>query len=219
MLERKLIITSDGSTSISVPELDESYHSVHGAIQESMHVFINTGLNSIDKENISIFEMGFGTGLNALLSLVNSRKKIVYQTIEAYPVEPDMVKALNYVNELKLSTEQVQQFDSMHQCSWGEEVEISESFQFTKQQVKLKEFQSNQNFDLVYFDAFSPDTQPGLWTAAIFQKLFSLMNAGGILTTYCAKGQVRRNMQAAGFTLERLPGPPGKREILRATKK
>lgn len=219
MLKRELIVTEDGSSSIFIPELDEIYHSSHGAVQESNHVFIKAGLKTLKKEEIAIFEMGFGTGLNALLTLLNATNKTInYHTIEAYPVEQEMVEKLNYIDQLKLDEEQKQSFFTMHQSKYGKQVKLNNNFNFLKEQVKLKDFKTTATFDLIYFDAFAPAIQPDLWTGEVFQQMYSMVNTNGILVTYCAKGQVRRNMQAAGFKVERLPGPPYKREILRATK-
>lgn len=219
-LKREIITTKDGSKTIYIPELNENYHSVNGAIQESMHIFIDRGLALFkEKEEVRIFEVGFGTGLNALLTHHTTRNKhIFYQSIEKYPLKPEEVLALDYPKLLPDSTQKALIFDTLHSAEWERKCKIGAGFELLKQQVELSSFQTTNKFDLVYFDAFAPEIQPDLWTVEVFDKMFSLLNKGGVLVTYCAKGQVRRNMQAAGFKVERLPGPPGKREILRAIK-
>jgi tRNA U34 5-methylaminomethyl-2-thiouridine-forming methyltransferase MnmC len=217
-LKREIIQTADGSSSVFIPELNENYHSIHGAVQESMHVFIEAGLNQVKKDTIRIFEMGYGTGLNFLLTFLNTQNKtIYYHGIEAFPLESKVVTQLNFIEELNLSKDQAEVFVRFH--SNENAFKIDKTFSVKKQQIKLHDFETNSHFDLIYFDAFAPEVQPGLWTLEVFQQMYKLLNPGGILTTYCAKGQVRRNMQYSGFEVERLPGPKGKREILRATKK
>jgi tRNA U34 5-methylaminomethyl-2-thiouridine-forming methyltransferase MnmC len=216
-MQRKIIQTADGSSSLYVPELNEHYHSTHGAIQESMHVFINTGFKQISQSNIKIFEMGYGTGLNFLLSYIHAQnKKLEYHCIEAYPLEKELVEQLNYTSELNLKEEDLLAFQAFHRIE--STVVLNDHFSVIKSNCILKDYMPPTLFDLIYFDAFSPDIQPELWSVEVFQKMFGMLNPGGILTTYCAKGIVRRAMQSSGFVVERLPGPPGKREILRATK-
>ena len=213
----KIVQTADGSSSVFIPEFDELYHSVHGAISESAHVFIDTGLKQITKSEINIFEMGYGTGLNFILSFLQSEnKKIEYHAIEAYPLDKDIIDQLNYPEQLKLSDEETAIFYNFHQLKGHKK--LSDNFSVIKTNCKLIDYKSIILFDLIYFDAFGPDAQPELWSMAVFQNLFDMMNPKGILTTYCAKGDIRRNMQASGFIVERLPGPPGKREMLRASK-
>ena len=219
MLKREVITTEDGSSSIAVPELDENYHSTHGALQESRHIFIGAGLNFLSKETVRIFEMGFGTGLNAILTYHHSEdKKIDYTTIEAYPVEYEMVKQLNYPEILMLDEKGAEVFYELHTILPDTKCVISKKFSFQKHFIKLSEFETDKKFDLIYFDAFAPEKQPKLWTLDVFKKMYNMLDKGGVLVTYCSKGQVRRNMIEAGFSAERLPGPPGKREILRAVK-
>jgi len=216
-LKREIIITSDGSTTIHLPDWNEQYHSKHGAIQEAYHVFIKNGLELQQKEAISILEIGFGTGLNCFITFLESDKKVNYVGIEAYPVIAEEVIKLNYVSELKAEKKQVV-FDKMHTLSWEEEHKITKNFNLTKRQQFFKDIDDKEQFDLVYFDAFGAEHQPDLWTEDIFKRMFEALNENGILVTYSAKGSVRRAMQAVGFIVERLPGPPGKREMLRATK-
>jgi tRNA U34 5-methylaminomethyl-2-thiouridine-forming methyltransferase MnmC len=223
-MQRKLIVTGDGSHSIEVPELGGTYHSIHGAIQESKHVFIEAGFNAPGRLErpgaLNIFEAGFGTGLNALLTMIESEKqnlKIYYETIELYPLMLEEAKQLNYCSVLEREDLQ-KNFELLHECAWAEEVVISTKFSFKKKKASLLNFETLGTFELIYFDAFDPNTQPELWTQEIFEKMFTILRPRGILTTYSSKGTVRRAMQAAGFVVEKLPGPPGKREIVRALK-
>jgi tRNA U34 5-methylaminomethyl-2-thiouridine-forming methyltransferase MnmC len=218
---RKIILTEDGSSTIFLPELNQNYHSIHGAMQESMHVFMKMGWNVVaeKQDEISVLEIGFGTGLNAFLvleeCLLDDSKKVTYSSIENYPLTLEDAKQLNYVqNDLKKEL-----FLRLHESEWNEEVKILDNFSLKKIQIKLEDFIPVENkYNLIFFDAFAPDFQPELWTEEIFRELFLSMKKDGILVTYCAKGQVRRNMIAAGFTVERLEGPPGKREMLRGRK-
>ncbi|MBE7691686.1 tRNA (5-methylaminomethyl-2-thiouridine)(34)-methyltransferase MnmD [Tenacibaculum finnmarkense] len=220
-MKREIIITSDGSTTIYLPDWDEQYHSKHGAIQEAYHVFIKSGLALQTKPAISILEIGFGTGLNSFITFLENKsegiKKVNYVGVEAYPVIAQEVAKLNYVAELKAEKHQAI-FDKMHGFSWDKKHEITPTFSLTKRQQFFKDIDDKAAFDLIYFDAFAAEHQPDLWTEAIFEKMFEALQENGILVTYCAKGSVRRAMQAVGFTVERLAGPPGKREMLRATK-
>lgn len=224
MKKREIRITEDGSTTLELMGRNEHFHSTHGAIQESMHIFIQNGLlqKAKEKGDIRIFEMGFGTGLNALLTLIESAKNnliIDYLTVEAYPVEKELVNQLNYSEHLKLEKEEKAFFQRLHTSSWNQKIEISATFHFEKQKIKLEEISlEDETFDLVYFDAFNPDLQPELWTEEIFRKIYLAMKLGGILMTYSAKGKVKRALKAAGFVLKALPGPIGKREITQAIK-
>lgn len=219
-MKREIIITSDGSTTIQIPEWNEQYHSVHGAIQESYHVFIKQGLESISKKEISILEIGFGTGLNGFITFLEAIKnnlKIEYVGVEGYPVIANEIEKLNYVSELKaLGFKEI--FTSFHTTSWEENHQITSNFSLLKRQQFFHEIKDENMFDLIYFDAFGARLQPELWTEDIFLKMFTALKSNGILVTYSAKGSVRRAMQAVGFEVERLPGPPGKREMLRAKK-
>ena len=221
-MERKIILTGDGSHSISVPELKVAYHSIYGAIEESQHVFIRAGLEPLiaqpDHAQINIFEMGFGTGLNVLLSLIEAEKTktpIYYETIDLFPLSEDVIKTLNYCQQLDEPPLQPI-FEKIHTCEWEIHTPLTQHFIFMKRKEDLSIFNPLTPFHLIYFDAFAPNAQPELWTKEIFDKMYSLLVPGGILVTYCSKGEVRRNMIAAGFTVEKLPGPPGKREMLRA---
>ncbi len=224
-MERKIIKTGDGSVTIHLSEWDEQYHSKHGAIQEAQHVFIKMGLDywvGLNKEkNLAILEIGFGTGLNAFITFLEAQKlqlKINYTGVEAYPVTENEIKELNYT-EMLSAENQVESFKKMHEIPWNETADISEKFQLEKQQKRFEEIQDINQYDLVFFDAFGARVQPELWTEEIFAKMFSAMKNNSVLVTYSAKGSVRRAMQTAGFIVERLPGPPGKREMLRALKK
>jgi len=219
-LKREIIITSDGSTTIHLPDWNEQYHSKHGAIQEAYHVFLKQGLESVSKSEVSILEIGFGTGLNAFITFLEAQKnslKIDYVGVEAYPVAREEVQQLNYVSELDADTFS-SQFNLMHQIPWEEKAAISDNFSLQKRQQFFHEIADEDQFDLIYFDAFGARVQPDLWTEAIFSIMYKALKEGGILVTYAAKGSVRRAMQAVGFKVERLPGPPGKREMLRARK-
>lgn len=223
----EIITTSDGSHTILLPELGEPYHSRNGAVQESRHVFIRAGLDYLlekrpdKKKGIRILEVGFGTGLNALITLWEAKERqivIRYETIEAFPVDPQIVSRLNYgelVGEKDLSQ---RFFEAMHRSSWEEAFEADPCFTLVKHPVRLEDFDADRRYDLVFFDAFAPEVQPELWEEEIFRKIYSLMEEGAVLTTYCAKGVVRRAMAASGMRVERLPGPPGKREMLRGEK-
>lgn len=214
-MERKIILTADGSHTLFVPELDEHFHSVHGAVQESMHVFIQNGLLASNKEELCIFEVGFGTGLNALLTLANQgEKRIRYFSIEKYPLTETEYKQLNFAQ--LLSEELASQFRHMHQSSWNEPNLIAPKFELTKLKADLTTFniQALPGFDLIYFDAFAPNKQAEMWSEYLFQKLAEQTNSGGIFVTYCAQGEVRRKLIRSGFNMKRIPGPPGKKEML-----
>lgn len=215
--------TADGSHTLYVPELNETYHSVHGAITESKHVFINAGLHSLQTAQIpiQILEIGFGTGLNALLTWMEAdlhKIKIHYITLEPSPLGNTIVEALNYTDQLQQQIKGIS-FASLHATPFDTATTLSEHFILMKKKITLEQFHSASKFHLVYFDAFGPRVQPEIWSIENFKKLFDLMAADSILVTYCAKGDVRRTMQAAGFVIEKLPGPPGKREMLRAYRK
>ncbi|MDA9820158.1 tRNA (5-methylaminomethyl-2-thiouridine)(34)-methyltransferase MnmD [Salibacteraceae bacterium] len=209
-------ITDDGSPTLYRPDLDEHYHSTNGAVQESTHVFIEKGLKPImnKTDSIRILELGFGTGLNALLTEeygCSAGHTINYIALETVPLVPEIWKTLDYQRPEILK--------QLHTAAWEEDVTIREGFQLKKHETSFQKFDSEKNFNLIYWDAFGPNKQPELWTLGIFEKCYQLMSPASILVTYCAKGDVRRAMQAAGFDVERLPGPPGKREMLRATKR
>lgn len=219
-MKREIIITSDGSITIHIPEWNEQYHSKHGAIQEAYHVFIKNGLSLFENQEIDILEIGFGTGLNCFITFLEAQKRnliVNYVGVEAYPISEDEIKALNYVSELKADSQETI-FKAMHSSEWNEEITLSKSFSLTKKQQYFQEINSKDSFNLIYFDAFGARVQPDLWTEEIFEKMYIALRENGVLVTYSAKGSVRRAMQSVGFTVERLEGPPGKREMLRATK-
>lgn len=220
MLKREIIKTSDGSTTIYLKDLNEHYHSKHGAINEAYHVFIKNGLECFKHNEINILEIGFGTGLNAFITLIEAEKlqiKINYDGVEAYPVIEKEIKQLNYVEEL-CAEKKSHLFNLIHETEWGNRREISNYFNLKKRKQSFLDIDDNTVFDLIYFDAFGARVQPELWTESIFSKMYTALKKEGVLVTYSAKGSVRRAMQTVGFTVERLPGPPGKREMLRATK-
>ncbi|SFS98503.1 tRNA U34 5-methylaminomethyl-2-thiouridine-forming methyltransferase MnmC [Porphyromonadaceae bacterium NLAE-zl-C104] len=221
-MQHILETTEDGSHTLYVPELDEHYHSTHGAIQESLHVYLEAGLHHCDKSEINLLEIGFGTGLNAFLTLLDTEKSgktVKYTTLERYPVSITEAEMFNYSK--LLDPLQEEKFIQLHSSPWEEWVEITPDFHLKKLQMDIKgldKFQPGTAFDVIYYDAFAPEKQPHMWTQEIFNRLYSLSNPGAVLTTYCAKGAVRRILQSAGYQVERLPGPPGKREILQAVK-
>lgn len=218
----ELIITGDGSHTIYVPQLNEHYHSTYGAIQESRHVFIESGLKHVFSGQflVKILEVGFGTGLNALLSSIeaeNSGKTIHYTSIEPFPLNPDLTRQLNYPEQLGSETDLL--FKKIHDAEWNRENHITDHFILRKVLYSLEKIELEDNcFDLVFFDAFGPEVQPELWKEEIFQKIFLSEKNGGILVTYSAKGSVRRALKNSGFSVEKIPGPTGKREITRAVK-
>lgn len=220
-MERKIITTSDGSKTIHIIDWNEQYHSKHGAIQEAYHVFIKSGLSLFKDRSLSILEIGFGTGLNCLITLLEAQKlnlKVQYTGVEAYPISSEELEQLNYISELKADAFSTY-FQKMHDSLWEKEIEISDTFRLSKEQTEFKNLEHTNQFNLIYFDAFGARVQPELWTEVIFSKMYAALQNEGVLVTYSAKGSVRRAMQAVGFIVERLPGPPGKREMLRATKK
>jgi tRNA U34 5-methylaminomethyl-2-thiouridine-forming methyltransferase MnmC len=223
-LERKIVRTADGSTTIFITDWDEHYHSKHGALQEAFHVFIKHGLEEVRQlktgEVIHIMEVGFGTGLNAFITLMEAEKlglQINYMGIEPYPVSQKELEALNYTERFPQEGAKLY-FELLHKSEWEKEVEITDFFNLHKKQQFFHEITFENSFDLIYFDAFGARVQPELWTEDIFAIMFRSMKKGGVLVTYSAKGSVRRAMLAVGFHVERLPGPPGKREMLRARK-
>lgn len=220
-MKREIVITEDGSTTIRLPEWDENYHSKHGAIQEAKHVFIKNGLSLFANQSVSVLEIGFGTGLNTFITFLEGKKNnqsIDYVGVEAYPVAADEVLQMNYVTELQAESERFI-FEKIHQTSWEEKAEIDSHFFLTKRKQFFNEIDDVEKFDLIYFDAFGYRVQPELWSTEIFQKMYNSLKEGGVLVTYAARGVVKRSMQEVGFTVEKLAGPPGKREMMRATKK
>ena len=220
-MKREIIKTSDGSTTIHLQEWDECYHSKHGAIQEAKHVFIKNGLSLFEDKPVSILEIGFGTGLNAFISFLEANEQhqlIDYTGVEAYPVASEEVLAMNYVSELEAGAfENI--FKTMHECEWNQKCEITTNFSLTKRKQFFDEIDDFETFDLIYFDAFGYRVQPELWSTEIFQKMYNSLKSNGVLVTYAARGVVKRSMLSVGFTVEKLAGPPGKREMFRAHKK
>ncbi|HBT09475.1 MAG TPA: SAM-dependent methyltransferase [Leeuwenhoekiella sp.] len=224
-MKRKIVTTGDGSTTIQITDWNEQYHSMHGAVQEARHVFLKMGLDfwmneNPDQKTLHILEIGFGTGLNALLTLIHTEKSsvnLLYEGVEAYPVSSEELAQLNY---LEAADAQVFEavFEKMHQTPWEQTETITEAFQLKKRKQTFETLEDQDQHDLIYFDAFGARVQPELWEEPIFEKMYRALKAGGVLVTYAAKGSVRRAMQAVGFKVERLPGPPGKREMLRAVK-
>ncbi len=224
-MKRVIEHTADGSATLFIPEMDEHYHSIKGARTESQHIFVDMGLKATEKDEVRILEVGFGTGLNAILTLENAKilkKHVRYTGIELYPLEWEVVKALDY--------SQTPEFELLHTAPWQQETIINANFALLKLHSDIntmfikRDENSIENlyqlYDIVYFDAFAPEKQPEMWSQELFDAIYQSMSHNGILTTYCAKGVVRRMLQASGFIVERLQGPPGgKREILRATKK
>ncbi len=212
--------TADGSYTLFVPELDEHYHSVKGALTESEHIFINMGLKHCTVEEPRILEIGFGTGLNAFLSLLEaakSHRKVHFTTIERYPLDMETIHTLNY--PALIDPNHASEYEALHLAPWNQDVTITEYFTLHKIEADFTCYRFPIGYDVIYFDAFAPEKQPEMWSQELFDQLYTILKEGGILTTYCAKGVIRRMLQTAGFTVERLPGPPGgKREILRATK-
>lgn len=220
-MQREIRWTEDGSHTLRVVELDECYHSTHGAIQESMHIFIREGLlrffsaaNCL-KSAVNVLEIGFGTGLNAYLTLLEAKKagiSVDYTALELYPLSVEDAMLLNYP---ELMHDDGDLFEKIHRIPWGEVCEITPWFRLHKVKADFTKYELQGVYDVIYFDAFSPEKQPEMWSESGFRKIYEHAGGEAVMTTYCAKGVVRRAMQSAGFVVERLPGPPGKREILR----
>jgi len=220
-MQREIKITSDGSPTLYLPDIDEHFHSFKGAVQETMHVFINAGFNSINKNELTILEIGLGIGLNALAKFFEaqkSNKKVHYIGIEKYPLIEDEYKKIRFTQYFGLQSDTV--FNQIHHLPWEKQHQLANNFSLTKIKADLTqfEFKTLPKIDLVYFDAFAPDKQPELWMPIIFEQIFNLCDENAVLTTYSAKGEIRRRLLSVGFEVQRLPGPPGKREMIRATK-
>lgn len=214
-----MMLTSDGSHTLYDKGLNESYHSRHGAIQESEHIFIQNGLDSIKTEPLNLLEIGFGTGLNAFLTCLHSIKNnrdIHYEALELFPLEMRLIKKLNYTSELDSSKQNI--FLKLHDSEWNKETEILPTFKLLKLYQDFITFIPEKKYHLIFFDAFSPEKQPDMWQASSLDKLHHALEPNGIMVTYCAKGNIRRLLEKIGFQVERLPGPPGKLEMLRAVK-
>ena len=226
-MKRQFVHTEDGSTTLYVPALNEHYHSIHGAIQESLHIFIRAGIEfylqthstGFPLSELNILEAGFGTGLNAYLSLLYAEKqkiRLQYHSLEKYPLTFEEIQQLNYKTQIPAKTPDL--FDRLHTSPWETENLISPFFRLHKYQKDFREISFESRFDIVFFDAFNPDIQPYLWTEEVFRNFHKALKPGGILVTYCVKGSVKQALRNLGFMLKKLPGPPGKREILRAQK-
>lgn len=220
-MKRTLIDTADGSKTIYIESMDETYHSIHGAVQEAQHVFIMNGLQAFKEgDSIRVFELGFGTGLNALLSFEDAEKRklnLHYIGLEAYPVEEELWKKMDYAT--KIGGETAVKFDQLHRASWESESRLTDSFSLTKIEKRIQDYViEKESIDLIYFDAFGPRAQNEMWEMTVLQKMYDLLKPNGILVTYCAQGQFKRDLKSLGFTVECLPGPPGKREMTRAHK-
>lgn len=221
-MERRIIETNDGSKTIHLVNLNENYHSIHGAVQESEHVFIRNGLLKLSetKTELKILEIGFGTGLNAMLSMKAAaleKTSIYYEGLEAYPPKKEELSELNYqqLGQLKGFEKET---EGIINCEWNVKIKISNFFTLCKKEIQIENYSKNDFFDLIYFDAFGPRTQPEIWSLLNFKKIYNALRHRGIFVTYCAKGQVRRDLISVGFQVEKLPGPPGKREMIRAFK-
>ena len=220
-MQREIQLTADGSHTLSIPEMNVTYHSHHGAIGESVHVYIEAGLqpllNHPSQTPIHIFEMGLGTGLNALLSLqkaMASKQPVNYMAVELYPLTETEIAHINYGHLLNAQDD----FLAIHNCEWGKEIQLNKFFTLKKLRIELSNVMMTEPVHCIYFDAFSPTVQPELWTRELFEKMYKALAPGGILVTYCSKSEIRRNMTAAGFTVTKIPGPWGKREMVRAQK-
>jgi len=220
-MERRIIKTSDGSSSVYLPDWDENYHSKHGAIQEAYHVFIKNGLDLFaDGSHLAILEMGFGTGLNCIITFLEAKRrslKIDYTGLEGYPLDQEMINDLDHLQQLKAQEEQLA-YDKIQKADWNSPIVITPEFKVLKQEIMFENYSATEVVDLIYFDAFGARVQPELWTETVFKKMYEALRSNGIIVTYSAKGSVRRAMQTVGFQVERLPGPPGKREMLRGVK-
>ena len=218
-MKREIIQTNDGSTTIHLPEWNESYHSKHGAIQEAYHVFIKNGLSLFNQKPIAVLEIGFGTGLNAFITFVETKKtkkNIDYVGVEAHPIALEEALQMNYVSEIDANESSV--FNQMHECHWEEKNQLSDNFTLTKRKQFFQDIKDVNAFDLIYFDAFGFRVQPELWSEEIFATMFTALKPKGVLVTYACRTSIKNAMLSAGFSVEKLTGAPGKREMLRATK-
>lgn len=219
----ELKITSDGSHTIYLETLNETYHSIHGAIQEAKHVFINAGLKQcLNLNKITVLEIGFGTGLNAMLTLLfseNLSNNIIYHSVEKYPLPEKIIEQLNYATQLALTPTQQKLIATLYTSSWDKPYAVLPNVELLKLATSVEAFFPTATYNLIYFDAFAPEKQPEMWEESVFIKLFNLLENNGILVTYCAKGTVKRTLRKVGFVVETISGPPGKREMIRAIKK
>ncbi|MBR5982233.1 MAG: tRNA (5-methylaminomethyl-2-thiouridine)(34)-methyltransferase MnmD [Bacteroidales bacterium] len=219
-MNTEIISTSDGSCTLRNEHFGETYHSINGAVAESMHIFINLGLRSFHNQNISILEIGYGTGLNAMLSFIENKSlgnTIFYHGIEKFPIDKETF--LQFVSHspdisAKLNTETATKFCD----NWNSEIEINPNFKLLKQEIDFEDFSPSRKYDLIYFDAFSPDTQPEMWTLENLRKIINNLTDGGIFVTYCSKGILKQNLRNLNMIVKRIQGPKGKRHVIRATK-
>ena len=218
-MKREIITTKDGSTSLFIPEWNETYHSKHGAIQEAYHVFIKNGLSIFNGKSVSILEIGFGTGLNAFITSLEADKNNIvvnYTAVEAFPLTIEEIDAMNFAS--KIDSNKADTFSAIHQLNWEVKNQVSDNFYLTKRNQFFQDINDKECFDIIYFDAFSYDVQPELWSEAIFTKMHTALKTNGILVTYACRTIIKQTMISAGFRVEKLPGAPGKREMLRAYK-
>jgi tRNA U34 5-methylaminomethyl-2-thiouridine-forming methyltransferase MnmC len=219
-MKREVVKTADGSLTIHIPEMNENYHSRFGAITEARHVFINNGLALTQGRPVAILEIGFGTGLNAFITFLEAQKNnqyIRYTGVEAYPVAQEHATQLNYVARLQ-AQDFTDVFDKMHSAPWGDDIVLTDNFVLNKRNQRFEDINDSDKFDLIYFDAFGYPSQPDLWSEAIFKKMYTALKPNGVLVTYACRTVIKKAMMAADFTTQKLPGPPGKREMLRAHK-
>ena len=224
-MKKEIIISKDGSHTLNVPELNETYHSIHGALTESRHVFIKMGIDKLPnvKNEINVFEVGFGTGLNAMTTLEwlesHPKKKIRYHSIEAFPVDLDIIEKLNYGSLFNFNNSQ-SFYTNIHEVRWDQNIKISSQFELQKIHKKMGDNELHKDYyDCIYFDAFAPNKQGEMWEMSIIEKCYKALVVGGRFVTYCAKGQLKRDLKAIGFEVEMVAGPPGKREMTTAIKK
>ncbi len=224
MSDKRLIVTNDGSHTLYIPELNETYHSMHGAIRESRHVFIEMGLfYFLERERAkeaSILEIGFGTGLNALLCALFAKSNNVsvrYESLEAFPLLAEEVSNLNYAEQMEVENASLL-FRQIHAAPWDERVQGIPQFELYKRKLKLQDYAAKVEFDICFFDAFAPSKQPEMWEVPMLEKVKKALKTHGIFVTYCAKGQLKRDLKSIGFEVETLPGPPGKLQMVRAIK-
>ena len=218
-MKREIITTKDGSTSLFIPEWNETYHSKHGAIQEAYHVFIKNGLSIFNGKSVSILEIGFGTGLNAFITSLEADKNNIvvnYTAVEAFPLTIEEIDAMNFASRIDYN--KTNTFSAIHQLNWEVKNQVSDNFYLTKRNQFFQDVNDKECFDIIYFDAFSYDVQPELWSEAIFTKMHTALKSNGILVTYACRTIIKQTMISAGFRVEKLPGAPGKREMLRAYK-
>ncbi|HUW93381.1 MAG TPA: tRNA (5-methylaminomethyl-2-thiouridine)(34)-methyltransferase MnmD [Bacteroidales bacterium] len=218
--QARLQVTGDGSHTLYIASIDEHYHSHFGALTESKHIFINAGIEYYQGDRVSVLEVGFGTGLNALLTAIYAEEKkrhVTYVTLEKYPLKNDLVSELNHASMTGSRGKWL--FDAIHEAKWESPVELTPWFTIHKKKFDLTTDSLSGSFDLIYFDAFGPDKQPEMWTSEVMGKVDAVTHAGTVFVTYSAKGSLRRMLNGLGFEVSLLPGPPGKRVITRAEKK